>query len=473
MSPIGFDSAFNFQVAQSLLEKFSYQSKYVPIKIYHNQITTNGPIQYYMTFFIGLFGLDLGRSIGLGIIGGLAAVSVYKFSRHSFILYCLLLLFWPLFAKIHTFFLGELLAIAIVMVGLKQWEGWQDWSYSQYKHRPFFANKIWAHPTLWTTSLAFGTAIATKLIAVAVIPLLLYCLFFHAMRDYPIKRKAEKLTLFAYWVILPVLVALVFFILQFSISILHSGGDPGSIISSLKLFISEHLHQAHKAKAGYEFKAIFCENGITIVIVLTALLSVLLYKNTVFALPAVCIMILLFISQLNLRRMLPFIVPFMLLSIKIIVTRQSKTEPSLNLNSLIILFFSGLTLLAGSLLTHTPPYLLDTLRQFSLTGAPHNFALITKQQSTYKETLIAIIINLDGPVFTTNWWQFPEISLRTGKVFYDRRAPDNSQMLLKKPCYLLFSSQNTGDLSSENSLCGAILFKDGDLILCEYRPRGL
>lgn len=473
MTPIEFDSAFNFQVASSLLEKFSYESRYIPVKIYHEQITTNGPIQYYMALFIGLFGLDLGRALGLGILGGMAAFSIYKYSRHSFILYCLLLLFWPLFAELHNLFLGEILTITMIIVGLSQWEKWHDWLESHFSHHSFSNNSIWHNYRLWATGLAFGAAIATKLIAIGIIPLLLFCLSFHAMGNYHDKTKIEQSNLFAYWFIVPMLIALAFFMLQFSISIMHSSGNPGSIMPSLKLFIVEHLHQANTAKFKLNLQDSYLQFNGTIIILLLVSLCLLLYKNIAFSIPAIFIMVLLFIVHLNLRRTLPLIVPLLLLSIKIIAASQPGIAAHYTVRGLVVLLFSGLTLISGCLLTHTPLYLIDRLRQFSLAGAPHNVALITKDQSTYDESLITIIKDLDGPVFTTRWWQFPEISLRAGAIFYDRRAPETSRILYEKPCYLLFSAHNPPDKSSENSLCGTILYKDGDLVLCEYRPNVL
>lgn len=77
MTPVDFDESINLQVAQSLSEKFSYESKFVPTKIYHDKITTNGPIQYFMAVMLRFLGVDLGRAIGLGLLGGLAAVSIF------------------------------------------------------------------------------------------------------------------------------------------------------------------------------------------------------------------------------------------------------------------------------------------------------------------------------------------------------------------------------------------------------------
>jgi len=147
------------------------------------------------------------------------------------------------------------------------------------------------------------------------------------------------------------------------------------------------------------------------------------------------------------------------------------TPPAREVKTPLLLSFAGLILISGSLVAHTPLYLLDTLRQFSWSGAPRNIAIVTKR-TTYNDQLIPLLQKLDGPVFTSRWWQFPEISLRTGTAFYDRFAPENSTLLDRRHGYLLFSSQNAEDLATEKTLCGAILFRDRDLILCQYRPSG-
>jgi len=425
-----------------------------------------------MALFITLFGLDLGRSVGLGLIGGLTALTIYNYSRRSFILYCLLLLFWPVFAWSHTAFGGEIFTIMMVMVGLSLWEKSSNCHPALCGHQPPSSNKTWGNPLLWMAGLAFGAAIATKLVAGAFVPLLLFCQFFHTLHSLPVKT--DK-TGYVYWLVIPLLIALLFFIIQFSISIIHSGGHIDTIFPTLKLFVASHLRIAETTKETFD-KIYFRESDIPIMAIMALSLYLLIKNNTIFLLHTIILVVLLFYFHLNLRRLLPLTVPLMLMSIKTEDLSHSKTSLHGHYTNL-ILFSYGIILMAAYFSFNTPIYLIDTLRHFSLTGAPHNMTHITKtqnaNQNTYDARLISIIKNLEGPVFTSGWWQFPEISLRTGTTFHNRFAIEESQLLHSaKQCFLLFTPKKAEDASTENMLCGKIVFQDGDLVLCEYSPDG-
>jgi len=479
MTGIDFDSAFNFQVAQSLQKNFSYETRYVPSKVYHDKVTTNGPIQYFMAAMIGLFDLDLGRSIALGIIAGMAAVTIFLYSRQSFALYCLLLLFWPSFFVLHTFFLGEVFTNTMIIAGLIAWERWSD-EFMRHLPSQDRISCLWNTPSLWLSSVAFGVAISTKLLAAPVTLLLLFCLAVYKLggrgRTWP-ERRTRNDFLWVTWFLLPCSIALVIFGLQFSTSILHSGGHLDTIWPTLKLFVMSHFHQAESAAANTATRWWPTLESIPALIVLLGLLVLLLRKHVIFLLAGIVVAALLFVGRLDLRRLMPLIVPIMLLAAK---ESHSYSPGTTKLRLIDIhhspLLAASIILFFGTFLANQPIYLLKRLSQFTLSGVEHNLLYISKKtaepRKEYDISLISTIKALPGRVFTSGWNQYPEISLRAHTVFYDRFAPENSPLLHNnEPCFLLlFSSEDPTDLSTEHDICGQILYRDNSLILCQYSP---
>lgn len=478
MTPIEYDGAYNFQVAQSLQKKFTYQTRYVPSKVYDDRVTTNGPIQYFMAVMIGIFDLDLGRSIALGTIAGLAAVIFFLYSQQSFYLYCLLLLLWPSFAWTHINFWGELFAIAMTMAALIAWEGWfsEVMIHAPSQGRVLF--KLCRSPYFLLSGLFLGMAISTKLMAAPASLLLLFCLVIYKLREKPKSGlRAHDVHLWLLLFILPCSIALVIFGIQFSVSILHSGGHLGTIWPTLKLFIESHFQQAEVAASRldasrWQPKA----ESLPSLIVLLALLIYLLRRHVIFLLPGIAIAALLFAGQFKLRRIMTLMLPVMLLAAKEI----QASNPVINKSARPAfpdwpLVGVGVILIVGAFFSNQPVPLLKIISQFHCKGAQPNQLFYpgkATKDNLYDPNLIPKIEALPGRIFTSGWYQFPEISLRTQTVFYDRFASENFSLLLpnSSPCFLLFDSEGPRDNTTEQDLCGEILHRRGSLILCQYRP---
>jgi len=470
MTPIEYDGAYNFQVSQSLHENFSYKPRYVPATIYDARVTTNGPLQYLMSAAINLFGLDLGRSIALGTIAGLMAVTIFLYSIHSFFLYCLLLLFWPNFVWIHVNFWGEAFSITTIIAGFIAWERWYSYvivhkTSERAAHFHFYRSLY-----LLLNGLAFGFAMSTKLMAAPAILLLLFCLVV-----YKLSEKQETThdildpSLWVHLFLFPCGIAITIFILQFIISILHSGGYPGTIWPTLKIFVLSHVQQAeHTATMLKAMRQVQVDSIPSIIVLI--LLLLLLRKHIIFILPGIAITGLLFVGNFNIRRIMVLMLPLMLQAVKEICLHNSQKTRNTIANFWPILG-SGIILSIGTIACNRPPVLAKIISKFDLEGAPpHQSCYPGKERKNYDMSLIPTLNSLPGPIFTSGWFQFPEISLRTTKVFYDRFAAVNSRLLHSdEVSFILFDSDGPEDKKTEQELCGTILYRDASLVLCQYR----
>ena len=179
--------------------------------------------------------------------------------------------------------------------------------------------------------------------------------------------------------------------------------------------------------------------------------------------------------NLNQRRIMPLTVPFMLISMRIIC-QESISEDKVKLNIInryYLVAVASIIMMTADVLSSTPITIVNNMLRFSLKGAAHNVARISSKPGdrVYDNTLLPTLTRLTGPVFTSGWWQYPEISLRTGMIFYDRFAQKNRQLLNNtKRSFLLFSSKNQEDHLTERNLCGKILYRDGSLVLCRFSP---
>jgi len=474
MEHITFDDAFNFQVALSLADKFVYSSTYIPQHIYNPDITTNGPLQYFMAMCIKMGGIDVGRAVGLGLVGGLCATVVYCFSRKAFVVYILMFLFWPLFVAINCLFLGEVFEISMILIGLIVWGKWcrecVDYSGGNYPHRILWGNKY-----LWLSSIAFGFAISTKLLAISVVSVFLFLctmvVIWDKNTDYVVNRWGQISLLF----ILPLSFSIVIFIAQFSVSILHSTGQVQTIFPHLWQFVIGHFKQGIHATRVYTISQelnLFQKN-LCGILALAVSLVVLLKKHHIFIVLVICFLIFFFLLHFDIRRLSPLIIVSIFIAAKTfdsqkIIKSQSGFEGFDFACTLQIGLFVSLILGGIMASNYKPSFLFSKLASFSLQGVPPNYAFVTRSQSFYDNSLLGIIRNLDGPIFFTGWWQFPEISLRSGVHFYDRFAEENHNIFQEdRPNYLLFNSAFEPKI--ENSMCGIILYKDHNLVLCEHK----
>ena len=476
MTPIDFDGAMHFQVAESLRDNFTYKSRYEPSKVYYPKITTNGPLQYFMASMISLFGLDKGRSLALGSVAGGAAVISFLYCWQSFILYSLLIVFWPIFFAAHTLFLGEVFTISMMMAGFMNWERWSQDAYiiarstaiDRWKTILFSRNLLYS-------GLFFGCAISTKLFSAPSILLLLFCL---AIDNYIISSDIKSLfksPVVAVAIVVPYVIAIAIFILQFYVSTLHSGADTTTSFILFKEFIESHMRQSRIISLRNINHIAMLKYQLVIIVIYVMIFLFMLRKHMIMTIIIVASIVLTLWFNLNQRRIMPLTVPFMLISMRII-WKESIGEiivKSNIINRYYLVAVAAIIMMTVDVLSSTPITIVNTMLRFSLKGAAHNVARISSKPGdrVYHNTLLPMLTRLTGPVFTSGWWQYPEISLRTGMIFYDRFAPENRQLLNNaNQSFLLFSSNNQEDRLTERSLCGNILYRDGSLVLCRFSP---
>lgn len=267
--------------------------------------------------------------------------------------------------------------------------------------------------------------------------------------------------------------ALAVFVLQFAASILHSGGAASSLWPTLTSFVVAHGQQTETAVALNGARWLPSSELVPILAIYIGLFVVLSRWYQFFVASGLSCAAILLEGHLDLRRILPLIVPIMFIAIKESQTGCSSAEtenhrsPTFRKTAMAVLPLIGAWCWAGM-----PLSLVDILRQFSVNGAIHNVANLSRNKvRAYSPQLIPMIAGLPGPIATSGWWQFPEISLRTGSVFYDRFASENLLLLKQaKTHFLLFSTEVPEDRTTERDRCGQILYRDEPLILCQAQP---
>ena len=118
VQPLGFDDAFNLQIAKSLSRSFIYQSTYLPRYIYDARITTNGPIQYLGAGNITLFGDRLGLCVTLMMASSFLMYATYRYSTNAFIALLVLIYSYPPVLSLMNVFFGEIIACGFLILGI-------------------------------------------------------------------------------------------------------------------------------------------------------------------------------------------------------------------------------------------------------------------------------------------------------------------------------------------------------------------
>jgi hypothetical protein len=478
MRPLGFDDAFNLQVAKSLSDSFIYQSTYYPRYIYDYRITTNGLMQYITALGLNVAGNRIALSTTLGIISIFSLLAVLKYSSRSFLALVVLLVSYPGLSGLMTTYLGEIFSLGFIFLG----------SFFIRRRLPA-AQSLTLRGNILPAALCFGLAISTKLIAAVLIPFFVFALL------YPSGRIEWRNIFYAVVDSLKVYtLAILFFVLFFYVSVLHSqlvmagsGREMSELLVSspgLLKFVQHHFWQ-QSTGSSYMLKS-WAFSTIWIFPLVCASLFLLFVASPGWIPFAVFLVAFLLVGGMHERRIFLFIVPPVLFAADFAAVKAEELRARLSFSAAFrriphAAFLLVLGYALGSGLQRTPPLVplkssFDSTSTFSLVwpqleylkgmfAGPRSNDFVVKDSISKSYEAVAI---QRSPIIVSSWWQFPDLQLRSGVSFYDRMDPGVSSRLKGASPLLLFNPQLRDWPETSIGMCTEIVVDLPDLVLCRY-----
>lgn len=467
LKPIQFDEAFNFQVAMSLAQHFSYSTIYQPGQVLNPAITTNGAPQYIAAIIYGLCH-DPNLTVTIVAMLGMALLAGSTLLLRPWLVAIVFLFFlrWDQFFYDSTSFLGETWAIGFVVLGFVVLKRALKQTEDQKRSRVFFV----------VATVLFGLAITAKLlVAFAIIPLLLG--FFWSQESATGSSTARSLKEALTLTVLMSGAAIFTFLVLVSLSVAHSArhiADLSALPSHVTAFILHHFAIAHAVTTQTPTGPLWAIQHFSnpAILLLAAVASILLLSRSVAYAPFLVVTAILWLHfHFNERQISPFFVlaivqglseDSVLWSYVSERTKHLRLVSMLSAAALIIAFFA--TSNAANI-----RFIGTTFEKQAKAGPLRYFVATSRGPYYYHDGLIAAI-RKQRVVVTTGWWQYPEMSVVWNLQFYDRINPLNANLNDTGDAALLFDPGNKyWPLTSEASNCASIIYRDGPLVLCRYK----
>ena len=486
VQPIGFDDAFNLQIAKSLSEYFIYQSTYYPRFIYNHQVTTNGLIQYLAAFDIKLFGDRFGLALTLSLISIFTLGTLLKYSWKTFVAVVALLVSYPFINLLMTAFKGEISALGFMFLG----------AYYTKRHISKSEESGLIRHSLLMSSVCYGLAISTKLISGVVLPFFVFGLYYSSTNfDKRKSINAFKNTSIAY------VLSLVIFALIFYFSTLHSqlflilyentnSDIPVSNLGLIK-FIQDHFFQQSSVTDFMLKTDAFSVNWLLPLIFSSLLLLVV---SSCGWIPfAIIVTLIIAVGNLNERRLFLFFAPAILIaSCYIFSELKSYLEERRNyscyanlVSSFVVISIWMYALVVGfqkmplsfaespnnnrcplfSYFSLAWPNLSYAKKSISCTGSHCNNFVVGDPG----EKVIEAIRNEKSPVIVSGWWQYPELQLSSKISFYNRiESSGIAKKLQGASPLLLFNPSIKSWPETSIKMCSRVIIELPDVVLCYY-----
>ncbi|MGZ3693098.1 MAG: hypothetical protein ACXWQO_02605 [Bdellovibrionota bacterium] len=445
-----FDDSLNMQTSVTLAYEFIYRSLYRPAEIYGFSVSTNGPVQYVMATAVKLFGMDTAREVVLNLFFFSFLCALFSVSSLAMMVFSALLLIWPTYLNSTVVFLGELPVLGFCLWGIFFIEKWK-----QKRQRR----------DIYLAGILFGFALSTKFITIFLLPFLMAILIWEGKRLKEIWRELS----ICLGVALSVFVVGYYFSVLHSFVMLHFWGMAKELDApywhGLFDFILQHfLTPRERGQPTWPLSSAFLFSPWLYVFFLGCA-PVAIYKNRAMILLWLLVAVLFAFSGLNERRMLPFL--FFPIFFGCFYFSQLWMNLRYRKGTMAQVLVMAIFVICGL---------------FSFWQSSDLAARTFENASYYKPTsaeviffrkygrIAEVIETAEYPIITGGWWQFPQISLRSGTVFYDRMRPENYAALKKaKKVYLLFRE----DLArywpyTTKKLCGHIVFEEKGNTLCEF-----
>lgn len=421
---IDFDSAYNLEVAQSLARHFVYAQTYQPASIYPAAITSNGPMQYVAALIV-LITHNAAVAATLTACAGtlLFASGLYRLRLWLALMPLAFFLKWTLFATLSSHFLGEIWAAGFLVHGIawlrKDALGW--------------------------AALAFAGAIATKLLCIALVPLILLAWAL------PRRAPVPAATIFA--------LSVAGFILQFAFSVLHSNGWAiGGVAPLLSSFVARHLSLGESAQAVplQQMTRQLTQSPGLLFVSIVGLAGAVLTPATIPLLAATAY--LLVARGFSQRELMPFFLAIATLGTLELAQFVERTRNVRRLAPALVACFIALVVVFPTQLPWPFPL------------AASSDALTYEVQTATGRFLVspAFIdaIRKQRYVLTSGWWQLPDLSVNWGFTFYDRTWPGAASFPRAQTALLFDRTNPDYPITKVQQNCGHILAIDGPLVLC-------
>jgi hypothetical protein len=467
-SPLaGFDSAYNLQVTESLRTNFIYSSKYHPL-ILNPEITTNGLVQYLTAIFINVLGERIGLSVALGLFSFTMLASVLMYSRTAFLFVSLLFMGWRMMFQLSTQFLGEIfsLAMLILMVSVLKRIGADS------------STKIKQETMIALAGIFLALAAQTKLLAGVVGLLIVFGLLIRPkeLGKKSINASSKTFLKLAGWASFSFVG---FYVFSYTHSVIFASMQSIEVDSSnLLMFVLQHIYQGVVQGAQPQVPFDYLESAVVMISMLITASSLLLNRSWSW-LPLVLIAFsYMFTSGANERRVFLFIAVIFILAVGeakfkrsqsgLVLVRRDWRTKSIEKFLLLTLFVLVFLQLIFSTYGKSGPISMFSANFDRVEKLSYSLGQKYLVPNEYQE-IVRLIGDAPGPILTSGWYQFPEIQLWSGKVFFDRMDSGTPDLLgPHQRMFLLFSPKILAWPTTPMELCGEVIYSSIDLTFCEF-----
>lgn len=469
IQPLQYDESYNLQVARSLAEHFSYSTLYAPPQILNPAITTNGPAQYIAALVLLLtHNVILTAIIASALAMLLVALGAYLVRPWLVAVIAILFLRWDVFFYVATNFVGEMWAVGFALLAfvfLRR--GLESGTFADKAVRKYILGAI----------AFFGLAISSKLlIAIAILALLVGVLATDGAR-----KHLAGLPLVQYVIIGTTYIggsAIAAFVVVMAFSVLHSVrhvSDALALVSLISGFVAHHFLIAHTAHAGGSLPLLSRLHDVNaaVAVLFVAAVGLLTWRNPAYLAIAAVTLLPFIAYNFSERQLAPFIVLTLVFGLEEGRQLCAQIDGRLGLQKGVVALATGFVgVLFVALVCHLANIrFIGTTFEKEARAASTPYAVSTSRGEYYYHAGLISAIKNQKYVVTSGWWQFPEISIRWGLQFYDRINAANSSLTGRRDVALLLDNGNRyWPLTSVDANCGKILYTDGPLVLCRYKP---
>lgn len=468
---IDHDAAEGLMVSQQIGERFCYCFMYEPMFVFPPGESVNGIPQYVAGLFFAISHNPDIASVGTATAGmALLVLALLIFEPWLAIATGVLLLIWPRFFLVAIVFSGEVWALAFILLGVAALRRTLRCVDLSAKFSPSY---IWP-------LLCFGFAIEAKLLASITLFPLIFAIAYQELRKKSqpaagILRPLLRAILVTGGSVIGAFAVLALFI---AFSVGHSIGhwhDFALMGSRFLQFISAMISMG-KGQATQAF-TIWQQSGRfdspTVIVLLLLASIVLIVSNWTYAVLVVSTLAFWLHFGGTVER-------HFLIAIYVVIVVGAATFgemirdfslrrgwnplwPQAAAGCLGLIGVALLTMLFGT--TFAGP---EAARP-AAGGADRAHVVLTSQGPFIYDIKFIEAIRKNQFVVTSGFWNYPEMALREHLHLYDRNATENKWLPVAKTALLFDVGNHTPPATSIRGNCGAILARDGPLVLCRIR----
>jgi hypothetical protein len=460
---IDFNEAYNIAVAKGIGSSFSYAIENVPRHFSYLTISANGPIQY-----IGGLGYALTHQIDGALVAGVLSSALVLSAglillRPWLIALGVVLVFtFPAFTGVLIQFNGYVWAAGAALVGFALLE-------RALRTTPF--RDVWRSRAVWVAAAWFSAALASKLIIMFGVAALAFAAAFNARHPRGPSEILRDAALSACTAAIVGIMASLLFFVQFAFAAVHTARSLSALAGSPGLFVG-YFHETFAqgydvvaARPGVAMQFASFDSHLVLAALIVATVVLVASRPAYAPLVAVAAGLWLRIGM-DETHMSSYFVILLALGTREAAELVGRAAKRYDLapGPARVYAFGALFVLA---LLLNPLFGADAIPA----GDPQRaYAVqLSTGEKHYSPQLVERLRSYPF-VFTSGYWQFPEISDRWRFEFFDRTSPENAQLWDKNPVLLFDRSNHAWPVTSVQDNCGKVLMLDGDIVLCTLRP---